>query len=167
MDSGRVPFLLDKLPEFILELPWLFAYEQCVKTVLVPQTSNRGRGRPQRPHCFRIARPFFHLVHQELGIFRCPLLILPSHDQPHHGGKGRETESLTGRKFLFRKGFKFLTDCRLDGRVTGGKSLYQDPATKISPAGSTGYLRDQLKGPFCCPEIREVEGGIRIDHADQ
>lgn len=45
--------------------------------------------------------------------------------------------------------------------------LKNDLAAAAQPAGSARHLREQLKRPFTCPKIRNMQPDVRQDHADQ
>ena len=57
--------------------------------------------------------------------------------------------------------------CKLDGGRVRLECLHDGaPRLRAAPT-APGDLTHQLKGPLCCSEVRQVECGIRIDHAHQ
>ncbi len=67
----------------------------------------------------------------------------------------------------FRKGDVVVTCGGHDGRVFRIKRLHHDTTATRSATGSSGDLRNQVKGPFTGAKIKQVQRRIGIDHADQ
>ena len=54
-----------------------------------------------------------------------------------------------------------------DGVMAGVEGLDDDPARLIAPAAPSRHLRQDLEGPLGGPEVRDVQGGVGGDDADQ
>ena len=51
--------------------------------------------------------------------------------------------------------------------MVGREGLHQHPTAARSAPRASGDLGEQLKGPFRCSEVRDVQADVCVDHPDK
>src|SRR5207244_10675049 len=115
--------------------------------------SSWGRGRPRQNELFKSTHLFLHLALEVLGRELHLLLIAAFEGQQRDAAERRILQLPPEFDFLLIKAFEVMAAGALDRRVKGREGLYEDLAFHIAPAGASGHLRQQLKGPLAGPEV--------------
>src|SRR5574340_576181 len=82
-------------------------------------------------------------------------------------GEGRIGELSSQRKLLPIKPRIVMLLGLEDDIMTGVEGLNDDPSRLVAADAPSRYLRQDLEGPFGGTEIREIQGGVGGDNADQ
>ena len=90
-----------------------------------------------------------------------------AHKNIDQAAEGRIPEALPVRNFLLIKPEIIVLVCRLKRVMFRMMRLHEDLAFRFPPAGAPGDLRQKIKGALGRPEVRQMQGHIRVHHSHE